>query len=363
MDMIRRARAVSASIVSFAIALSACAAESESELDAIQQAAVVADGVVYVSPGDYYFHSDSDAQNNGASGSPECDRGTDVDYWHNQEPHTDGCHVGWTQPGEIMRYALGPIVPAAGNYDIVIRLGSAFAGRKLRARLIYMADKSTPTVAQVDLTAEQHGWGVFSDGLLLSAQDFAPGAPYAVEVEHLTGELDFNGFELRPRLPSTRIEAESYFVFSDNTAGDSGNSSTCTRHDNVDLEPTSDARGGRCNVGWGEAGEWLAWYVGVPQSGDYRVVARVASWIGGRFYLDGVYDATLGTIVRSPELSVQTGDWQRWQDVIVFPSVRLISGPNRPPVWTFHITQSGVNLNYLELVPLKLCDTWTCAGQ
>lgn len=337
--------------------LAGCSVGTAEELD--QKESQLAIGVTYVSPGAYTLHTDSDPQNNGASGSPQCDRGTDVDYWHNAEPGTDGCHVGWTQPGEVMRYSLG-VVPEAGEYDVVLRLGSAYVGKKVRARVIYLADKGMPTVVQADLTAQTGGWGVFGDAVLANGLYLSPGIPYALEVEHLTGELDFNGFELRPTVETERFEAENYFVYGDNTFEDSGNSPECTRYNSVDLEVTSDPKGGECNVGWGEAGEWLSWYIYPSQSGDYKVVARAASYVGGKFYVDGVYDGATGQPTSSPEMTVSTGGWQNWTDVTLFESVRLINGPSKPHPWTLHITQSGVNLNYIELIPLYLCETWSC---
>src|SRR5262245_780235 len=102
-------RVRSTSLLLSVLIASACVMDAQGELGRTSQALVP--GVAYVSPGDHYAHTDSDPANNGASGSPQCDRGTDVDYWHNGEPGTDGCHVGWTQPGEVMKYGLGPVVP------------------------------------------------------------------------------------------------------------------------------------------------------------------------------------------------------------------------------------------------------------
>lgn len=163
-----------------------------------------------------------DPTNNGASGSPQCDRGTDVDFWHNSEPGTDGCHIGWTEPSEVLSYPLGSLIDEAGHYDIVLRLGSAFSGKQVRARVVYTGDKGTPTVAEADVTAQAQGWGVFDDGLAISDLSLQAHGAYILEIEHLTGGLDFNGFELHPSIESTIVEAEDYFTYSDNTMEDVG---------------------------------------------------------------------------------------------------------------------------------------------
>lgn len=335
-----------------------CAAETHDSIES--KALYLSPETIFVNAGDYFSATDSDPTNNGASGSPQCDRGTDVDFWHNSEPGTDGCHIGWTEPGEVLSYPLGSLIDEAGHYDIVLRLGSAFSGKQVRARVVYMGDKGTPTVAEADVTAEAQGWGVFADGLAISDLSLPAHGAYILEIEHLTGGLDFNGFELRPSIESTIVEAEDYFTYSDNTVEDSGASAECTRGDGVDLEVTSDPKGGACNVGWGEAGESLHWYIDVPQSGEYKVVARVASQVGGSFNMYGAYLPEQGTL-QSPDISVNTGGWQNWQDVTVFERAVITVGPHRPPVWNFNITESGINLNYLELIPLRLCEHWSCS--
>lgn len=74
----------------------------------------------------------------------------------------------------------------------------------------------------------------------------------------------------------------------------------------------------------------------------------------------GAYLPEEGTL-QSPAISVNTGGWQNWQDVTVFERAVITVGPHRPPVWNFNTTASGVNLNYLELIPLHLCEHWSCS--
>jgi hypothetical protein len=305
----------------------------------------LAPGGVRIDAGAYYNHYDSDPQNNGAQGSPACNRGTDVDYWQNTVPGTDGCHIGWTMPGEFLEYQFQ--VSAAGYYDISAMLGSAFDSKKVRVEFFNFQLKGP--AADRTLLAERKGWGVFSPAMIRRV--WIPANQNVIlRLTHLTGELDFNGFNVEPSVETTRVQAENFFTASDNTPENSGNSSACPSVLGVDEEITYDVESPGCDVGWGEAGEYLAYYVQPPKSGYYRVVARVASAVGGKFKLNG-----------SGEKWVYTGGWQDWQDVTVYDSV-FVNGPGpwRPSAWTFNITQSGVNLNYFELIPLQLCETYLC---
>ncbi|MBI4004078.1 MAG: carbohydrate-binding protein, partial [Candidatus Omnitrophica bacterium] len=80
-----------------------------------------------------------------------------------------------------------------------------------------------------------------------------------------------------------RLQAEDYkpggagVGYVDTTAGNAGGA---YRSDDVDIEPTQDLGGG-FNVGWIEAGEWLAFDVQVTQHGHYDLTARVASDVPG----------------------------------------------------------------------------------
>ena len=104
-----------------------------------------------------------------------------------------------------------------------------------------------------------------------------------------------------------RIEAENYrdggegVGYFDSTEGNTGGA---YRADHVDIQ-TSAAGGNEHEVGWIDAGEWLAYDVLVTQSGHYLFSARVATWGAEerslRIEVDGEsisgslrFDATLG---------------------------------------------------------------------
>jgi hypothetical protein len=165
------------------------------------------------------------------------------------------------------------------------------------------------------------------------------------------GEMDFNGFEIRP---AYRVEAENAIGWNDTTPADQGNSPACTRNNAIDIEPTSDPAGGACDVGWTVAGEWLGGYAFPPIPGDYRVIARSASAITGKLKM-----SLLGQT--SAEKSVATGGWQNWTDVTVFDKI-TIPGGGAKPTWTVNFTADGANLNYLEFQLIRPCADAYCSS-
>lgn len=122
---------------------------------------------------------------------------------------------------------------------------------------------------------------------------------------------------------STRIEAEAYIAM----AG-------------VQLEPTTDAGGGQ-NVGWIEAGDWMAYNVTIPAAGTYRVIYRVASPNAGTtLRLEKDAGATQLGSVTIPN----TGGWQNWQNVA--HNVTLPAGTYSIGIAT---ATGGFNINYLTV--------------
>lgn len=136
-----------------------------------------------------------------------------------------------------------------------------------------------------------------------------------------------------------RVEAEDYHIggYQDSTPGNLGG---YYRFDAVDIEPTSDAGGGY-NVGWIDAGEWLAFEVDVARAGTYGVVVRLASGLGGikKFHLevDGVNQTG------SVSFGAAAG-WQSYSGTIA-KGLRLTQGAH---VIRFVAETSGLNLNWLE---------------
>jgi hypothetical protein len=262
-------------------------------------------------------------------------------------------------PGESYAYALGvdAVPPPPGGQtsakmDVVIRIGSIYSGRRVTVRMRYMGDKATPIVRETTVTAPNVGqWGKFADVFAFKYVDMYPGMPYNLEVVMVDGQMDFNGFEIRP---AYRVEAEAALGWSDTTPADLGNSPACTRYNAIDIEPTTDAAGGACNVGWTVAGESLGGYAFPPLPGEYRVVARSASGVTGKFKM-----TLLGQT--SPERSVATGGWQNWTDVTVFDKI-IVPGGGAKPTWSVNFTADGANLNFLEFQLLRPCADAYCSS-
>lgn len=136
------------------------------------------------------------------------------------------------------------------------------------------------------------------------------------------------------------IEAEDYDRYRDTTRGNQGNAS-CSSTD-VDAEATSDSAGGRCNVGWTAAGEWLEYDFELPKAEEYALTARVASLARANFLhveIDGVN-------VSGPIEGPGAG-WQAFRDAEV-PGVLLAAGPH---VMRVVFETGNVNLNYLSFGP------------
>jgi beta-glucanase (GH16 family) len=122
---------------------------------------------------------------------------------------------------------------------------------------------------------------------------------------------------------STVVQAESYISM----AG-------------VQLENTTDAGGGQ-NVGWIDAGDWMAYNVNIPSAGTYRVIYRVASPNAGKtLRLEKDAGATqLGTVTVP-----NSGGWQNWTTVA--HNVTLPAGAYTIGLAT---ATGGFNINYFTI--------------
>lgn len=140
-----------------------------------------------------------------------------------------------------------------------------------------------------------------------------------------------------------QFEAENYrgggtgVGFNDTTIENLGGE---YRSDAVDIQTTSDTTGGY-NVGWPDAGEWLAYDVDVATTADYIFTIRVASMYDGRSFhieLDG--ENVTGSIT-----TPNTGGWQTWTDVSTGP-VNIAAGKHTLKIVA---ETQGYNLNYVEV--------------
>ena len=152
-------------------------------------------------------------------------------------------------------------------------------------------------------------------------------------------------------LPGT-VEAENFDVggqgeaYNDTDAslneGSRSSANLYRSDEGPDLEPTTDLGGGH-HVGFISNGEWLEYTVNVQQTGEYDIIARVASQSAtGSFRLefDGV-DKTGAVSFPS------TGGAQTWVD-IVKENVSLDAGVQ---VMRLQLLANGFNINKISVVP------------
>ncbi|MBT1704326.1 beta-1,3-glucanase family protein [Chryseosolibacter indicus] len=123
---------------------------------------------------------------------------------------------------------------------------------------------------------------------------------------------------------STRMEAENWISMS-----------------GVQTETTQDPSGGNLNVGWIEAGDWMAYDVNIPTAGTYTVTYRVASPNANtNLRLEKDAGATQLGSVTIPN----TGSWQTWANVS--HNVTLPAGAYSIGIAT---SSGGFNINYFTI--------------
>jgi len=283
------------------------------------------------------FH-DSDAVDQGASGSPQCNRGDGVD----SEATTDNngrCNIGWTQPGEWLEYDVS--VSTSASFDIVLRMGSGTNGRQLRVLV--------DGVAQGTLSAANVGWSSFGDRKISSVPMTA--GNHVLRIEFVTADVNLNYLDIRLHQPivlPARVEAENYARFNELTAANNGalaGDVQCDQGNSLDLWHTTD-NNGACNIGWTQAGEWLEYDVQATQAGTFEYVLRAASGLGGKslsLWLDGVKQ---GSFV------INNSGWDSYQD---YGAALSLSQGNHVLRVTFDT--GDTNLNYINLVPVLTSPT------
>ncbi|CAM2006425.1 Carbohydrate-binding protein [Acanthopleuribacter pedis] len=243
-----------------------------------------------------------------------------------------GLNVGWIDGGEYLRYQIA--ISREGRYQLLARVASASTNGRFRYLL-----NGNPLGDSQDVP----NTGTWQTWIDLSQEVELPAGTHELEINFEEGPFNLNYLKviklIEYRAVPAKIEAESYDDAFDRSPGNIG---TAPGNDDVDLEATGDAGGG-LNVGWIEAGEWLRYYVDVPSSGDYRVIARVASATErGAFHLAN----ESGRLTDTAPVP-NTGGWQSWQDVEI--QVTLPAGEQALDVV---FDGAEFNLNYLDIQPM-----------
>lgn len=139
-----------------------------------------------------------------------------------------------------------------------------------------------------------------------------------------------------------RIQFEDYkpggqgVGYNDLTAGNSGGA---YRSDNVDISSTPDVGGGY-EIGWTQAGEWLAYDINVAVSGMYSLSARLSSAVGGTKTITFAVD---GANVGSLNYTDASG-WQSWKTASL-SNLNLTAGNH---VLRVTMNTGNINLNYVD---------------
>lgn len=111
------------------------------------------------------------------------------------------------------------------------------------------------------------------------------------------------------------------------------------RQNGVDIQVTTDIGGGY-TVGFIRKDEWLEYTVNVTESGNYDIVSRVASDLGG-----GIFQLEIdGDIIVSDVDVGATGGWQTFVD-LEYVQVTLEEGEH---VLRFYVIEGGFNFNWME---------------
>jgi glucosylceramidase len=265
------------------------------------------------------YHDTSAGNNGGQYRSDDVDIETVSDVG-------GGYDVGWTDPGDWLRYTVN--VQSDGLYQLDARVAVLGGGRNFHVEI---DSKDVTGSISVPDTGWWQNWRTVSsptfrlhDGphVLRIVFDSAGGNLNWIAVRPAGGSTPFSGTPIA--LPGV-IQAEDFDLGGPGVAYndlDPGNNGGAYRGESVDIEATTDDGGGY-DVAWTGAGEWLSYSVRVATTGRYTVRARVASMApGGSFHLslDGV------PITKSVTVPGTDG-WQSWQTIEI-PDVPFGAGPH-----------------------------------
>jgi subtilisin family serine protease len=252
-----------------------------------------------------------------------------------------GFNVGWAEAGEWLAYDVR--VAAAGQYAFTARVASASAGAKT---ITVTVDGG---VAAVFSFTDASGWQSWKD-VVVNNVNLTAGT-HVLAVNFSTGGFNLNYVDVAAEPPSNaillpgRLQAEAYknggegVGYHDLTPANN-QGGQFRPADGVDIESTGDAGGGY-DVGWTQAGEWLAYDVRVTTTGAYRITARLASAVAGTKTLALQVDgATVGTFSFS-----DASGWQSWKDVVL-TGVNLTAGNH---VVRLTLNSNDCNINYIDV--------------
>ncbi|MBN2487154.1 MAG: carbohydrate-binding protein [Bacteroidales bacterium] len=229
-----------------------------------------------------------------------------------------GQNVGWIDAGDWMAYSVN--VPSSGSYIVSYRIASASGGGGLR--LENYGGGATYGTISLPSTGGWQTWTTVTQTVNLTA------GQQTLAIVATSGGWNINYFSIAGNGGSTgftqTLQAESYSAMS-----------------GIQTETTTDAGGGQ-NVGWIDAGDWMAYpAVNIPAAGTYTISYRVASQSGG----GSLRFETYGGGTQYGTLTVpSTGGWQTW--TTISHTVTLPAGSRQ---FAIAALAGGWNINWFTI--------------
>lgn len=142
--------------------------------------------------------------------------------------------------------------------------------------------------------------------------------------------------DIEPFSTPARIEAEWFHAYYDDSPGNNGHEE-CDTHD-VDAQLTAD-EDGHCNIAWTRRGEYLTYWVRIPDSEEYTFRIRASSAHADRVF----HVESDGEDISGP-LTVEALGWQAYQDIEF--TVPMVDGIREI---SLVFDTGSVNVNYLVI--------------
>ena len=265
-----------------------------------------------------------------------------------------GYFVGWTSPGEWLRYTAN--VASTATYSMAFRVACGSSGGTFHLNVDGVNETgpiklgytggwqswTTLNVPTVPISAGQHVLTLVIDSginndtgnfnwLQINKNSTPISTPYLNQPQGVPGTLEFENYD-------NGGEGVAYHDL------DSANQGGLYRHDGVDLSSAADAGGGYF-VGWTSPGEWLKYTVNVASTTTYSLAFRVASGSsGGTFHLN-----VDGANATGPIKIGYTGGWQSWTTINV-PNIPISAGKHVLTLVIDSGTNNGTaNFNWVQI--------------